>query len=77
MMAPSEHAQGWREGAQWGSAEDQCRLAFCYCDGTEGLNENTWMAEALFRKAAAQGHAGAHVKLGVMYRYGKGVDQNL
>ena len=76
-MAPSELAKLLREGTPRGSAEDQYSLAFCYCNGKEGLLENKWMAEALFRKAAEQGHADAQIKLGSMYNGGEGVEQNL
>jgi hypothetical protein len=77
VMAPSERAQRWREGARQGSAEDQYCLAYCYSDGAEGLAENKWMTEALFRKAAAQGHARAQTNLGAMYYFGDGVEKNL
>jgi TPR repeat protein len=76
-MAPTERARQLREGARRGSAQDQISLALCYYDGKEGLTENKWMAEALFRKAAAQGHAGAQVGLGHMCENGEVVEQNL
>jgi TPR repeat protein len=76
-MAPSERAKRLRVGAQRGSAQDQYSLACCYAEGTDGLQENKWMAAQLCGKAADQGHAGAKFGLGVMYERGTGVVRNL
>jgi TPR repeat protein len=58
-MAPTERARQLREGARRGSAQAQFQLAWCYNVGKDGMNENKWMVETLFRKAAgARGRSG-------------------
>ena len=88
-MAPTERAKELRETAKRGPAADQYasadQYAFIwewdgvegYYHGLEGLQENKWMAAALFRKAAARGHAQSHTFLGLMYSTGEGVEQNM
>jgi TPR repeat protein len=76
-MAPTELAKGYHEEAKRGLADDQYLSGECYELGKDGLSENMWMAAALYRKAAEQGHAESQSQLGQMYYLGEGVEQNL
>ena len=76
-MAPTERAKLYREKAKRGLAEHQYVLGWHYYSGTQGLQENKWMAAALFRKAAVQGHAKSQTFLGFLHTSGEGVEQNL
>lgn len=56
-------------------AEEQYRIGTQYFYGT-GVDRDYAEALRRFRKAAAQGHAGAQTNLGIMYANGQGVAQD-
>lgn len=62
----------YRQLADNGDAEAQCRLAFVCKPGLHDFE----MAAFWYRKAADQGHAEAQCKLGFLYRSGRGVPKN-
>ncbi|WP_319025293.1 tetratricopeptide repeat protein [Acidithiobacillus ferridurans] len=57
------------------TAKEQNLLGYAYYSG-QGKPKNYEKAVYWYRKAVAQGDAGAENNLGVAYNYGKGVDKN-
>jgi TPR repeat protein len=62
----------FKELAERGDAESQCRVGFLHKVGTGDLK----LAAYWYRMAAEQGHAEAQCKLGLLYRAGTGVEKN-
>jgi len=62
----------YRQLADNGDAEAQCRLAFVCKSGLHDFEQ----AAFWYRKAADQGHAEAQCKIGFLYRSGRGVPKN-
>ena len=65
----------FREAAEGGEPQAQCRLARCYYDG-EGIDENKEEAYKWFRKAAESGDAEAQTQLGLHYLAGDEIERD-
>ena len=66
-----------RERAAKGDVEAQYRLAMNYEAGRSGLKKDYAQAAHWYRMAAEQGDPYAQAGLGLLYRFGKGVDRDL
>lgn len=65
-----------RERAAKGDAEAQFNLAKMYETGRSGYKKDYAQAEHWYRLAANQGDIYAQASLAILYRFGKGVQQN-
>lgn len=66
-----------RERAAAGDADAQFSLAKNYEAGRAGLKKDYVEAERWYRRAANQGEPYAQASLGILFRFGKGVPQDL
>ena len=71
----SEAIQYFRKAAEWGHAEEQCLLGFCFEFGA-GVSQDCEQAVYWYRKAAEQDHAEAQYLLGFCFQVGFGVPQD-
>ena len=67
----------WMERARAGDVAAMALLADCYYSGRGGIGQDFGEALAWYGKAAAKGHVGALVGVGVMHEYGQGTRVNL
>ncbi len=65
------------EAAENGDAVAQCTLGTCFQYGNNGVKKDMDEAVKWYRKAVAQGNAGAQFLLGVCYHTGNGVTKDV
>ncbi len=75
--APPPGRAPLRERASKGDAEAQFTLGKNYEAGRGGLKKDYEQASAWYRLAAEQGDPYAQASLGLLYRFGKGVQRDL
>lgn len=63
--------------AEQGNVRGQYALAMTYMLHIDGMTQNYPEAAKWFAKAAEQGETDAQPRLGELYEYGRGVEQNL
>lgn len=77
LLASAGYGQNLKERAARGDAEAQFNLAKMYETGRSGYKKDFAEAERWYRLSAEQGDPFAQASLAILFRFGKGVPQDL